>query len=268
MTGPLLRIEDLLVTFRRRAWGGPNRIAAVNGVTLELSRGKVLGIIGESGSGKSTTARAVLGLVNVSAGRIIFDDEDITHRSRAMNRRLGSRIQAVFQDVSGALDPRMTVRSSLRESLRTRKASRTAEDLLEIVGLSAEYADRFPHSLSGGQRQRIGIARALAVEPELLLLDEPTASLDVSIQAQTLNLLASLRRSLGLTMIFIGHNIAVIRYLSDEIAVMHDGRVVEYGSADEIVHNPQNQYTRALVEASMGDPRYADRERSGCTSDD
>jgi ABC-type glutathione transport system ATPase component len=256
----LVEAVDLTVEYRARGRAGlvrRRRVRAVDRVSIAIGRGRVLGLIGESGSGKTTVGRALLGLTVPTGGRISFDGADVSRRSRATMRRLSTRVQAIFQDTSSTLDPRMTVRHSLYEALRRRPdrpgtlADRAAA-ALSSVGLGAELLDRLPHQLSGGQRQRVGIARALAVEPEFVVCDEPTASLDVSVQAQVLNLLAGLRDRLGLTYLFIGHNIAVVRYLSDEVAVMFAGRIVEHGPADQVCRRPYHPYTRALVAAVSG----------------
>ncbi|MPZ24868.1 MAG: ATP-binding cassette domain-containing protein [Micromonosporaceae bacterium] len=263
--GALVETAGLTVEHPARGGSGwlGRRVRAVDGLDIRIGRGRVLGLIGESGSGKTTVGRALLGLVPPTRGRVSFDGVDVTRRSRSTMRRLSTRVQAIFQDTSGTLDPRMTIRGSLGEALRRRpdrgrgRGDRAA-GLLSSVGLDAGLLDRYPHELSGGQRQRVGIARALAVEPEFVVCDEPTASLDVSVQAQVLNLLASLRHGLGLAYLFIGHDIAVVRYLSDEVAVMFAGRIVEQGPADEVCRRPRHPYTRALVTAVAGRP-VADR---------
>jgi len=231
----------------------------VDRVSLTIPRGRVLGLIGESGSGKTTIGRAMLGLVPPTRGCLVFDGLDVSRRSRSQARRLSTRIQAVFQDTSGALDPRMSIKGCLDEALRRspdrgRSHHARSAELLGSVGLGEDVLARFPQELSGGQRQRVGIARALAVEPDFVVCDEPTASLDVSVQAQVLNLLAALRDRLGLTYLFIGHNIAVVRYLSDAIAVMYAGRLVEYGPTELISRHPAHPYTQALVSAVADRP--------------
>ncbi|MBB2914633.1 ABC-type glutathione transport system ATPase component [Streptosporangium becharense] len=209
---------------------------AVDDVTLEIPPGAIVGLVGESGSGKSTLARAVAGLVPYTGGITGGDPR---------------RIQMVFQDPYASLDPRMTVGASVAEGLRVPRAARRAEveRLLSLVSLPAALAGRYPRELSGGQRQRVAIARALGAEPQLLVADEITSALDVSVQGAVLNLIRSLRADLGLSMLFISHNLAVVRYVSDVVAVMHRGRLVETGPTEELVKAPRDDYTRALIEA-------------------
>ncbi|MFI6799997.1 ATP-binding cassette domain-containing protein [Streptosporangium canum] len=209
---------------------------AVDDVTLEIPAGAIVGLVGESGSGKSTLARAVTGLVPYT-GEITGGDP--------------RRIQMVFQDPYASLDPRMTVGASVAEGLRVPRAARQAEveRLLSLVSLPASMAGRYPRELSGGQRQRVAVARALGARPELLVADEITSALDVSVQGSVLNLVRSLREELGLSMLFISHNLAVVRYVSDVVAVMHRGRLVEMGATEEVVGSPRNDYTRSLLEA-------------------
>ena len=231
-------------------------VRAVDGISFAIPRGKTLSLVGESGSGKTTTGRLVLRLIEPTAGSIFFDGTDVTALDRAALRGLRKRMQLIFQDPYGSLNPRMTVNSVLSEAIAAHKivstsAGRRARvlDLLDLVGLSPEAADRYPHEFSGGQRQRIGIARALAVEPDLIVADEPVSALDVSIQAQILNLMADLQTRLGLTYLFIGHNLSVVRHISDFVAVMYLGRIVEIGSVDDIFRMPAHPYTRALLSA-------------------
>ena len=260
MTGdpPLLEARDLRKVFGDgggllRREGRP--VTAVEEVSFRLRRGETLGLVGESGCGKSTTARLLLGLESPDRGRVLFDGMALSEMGREQRRAFRRRAQIVFQDPFGSLNPRFTVGASIREVLavhgiaRGREARDRAGELLERVGLEAADAGRYPHEFSGGQRQRIGIARALAVEPDLLVADEPVSALDVSVQAQILNLLADLREELGLTMLFIAHDLAVVRHVADRVAVMYLGRIVESGPADELYREPLHPYTRALLAA-------------------
>ena len=247
----LLEVEDLAVRYEARG----ATIRAVDGVGFSLARGEVLGIVGESGCGKSTLGRAILRLVDPAAGTIRFEGEDITRLGRREMVARRRDMQVVFQDPFGALNPRHRVAEIVGEPLavhrvgdRASRAARVAE-LLALVGLPADAAGRYPHEFSGGQRQRIAIARALALEPRLLVADEPVSALDVSIQSQVINLLAELRARLGLAMIFISHDLSVIRHVSDRIAVMYLGRIVEIGPADAVFDAPAHPYARALLSA-------------------
>jgi len=275
----LLTVRDLTVRFDVTTPGGllgaRRVLTAVDGVGFGVRRGETLGLVGESGCGKSTTGRAVLQFVRPAAGEVVFDGQPIhqwwvrrwgSWRWDGRLRNLRRRMQMIFQDASASLDPRMTVEAILAEPLRNfALASGPARrdrvrQLMEIVGLDPRFLRRYPHEFSGGQRQRIGIARALALEPELIVADEPTSGLDVSIQAQIVNLLGRLRQELGLTMIFIAHDLATVRHVSDRIAVMHLGRIVESADAHGIVAAPLHPYTQALVAAvPIPDPI---RERS------
>ncbi len=256
---PLLRVEDLKVhfpltagLFARREIG---RVRAVDGVSLTVQPGETLGLVGESGCGKSTTGLAILRMQTVTEGRIVFENTDITHLSQAAMRPIRRRMQMVYQDPYGSLNPRMKVADIVAEPLVVHDigdtASRRAKtaSLLELVGLTKDMSRRYPHEFSGGQRQRIGIARALALEPALLICDEPVSALDVSIQAQVVNLLADLRERLGLSMIFIAHDLAVVRHVSDRVAVMYLGRIVEVASRAQLYENPLHPYTVALLAA-------------------
>ncbi len=268
---PLLRVERLRKEFSRQAGlidrGKRDVFVAVDDVSFDVARGTTLGLVGESGSGKSTTAYCILKLIEPTAGLVSFEGRDLTTLSASELRMARRDIQIVFQDPYASLDPRMTVARIVEEPLRINGVGRPSErraavaELLDLVGLRPEAADRYPHEFSGGQRQRIGIARALALRPKLLVCDEPVSALDVSIQAQILNLLKDLQETLGLTYLFIAHDLAVVRSMSDEIAVMHHGRIVEMGPAASVYDDPQDEYTRALLAAvPVPDPELM-RER-------
>ena len=239
-------------------------VKAVDGVSFEVAEGETLGLVGESGCGKSTTGETVLRLREATDGRISFDGEDLLEMSDAELTEFRKRAQIVFQDPFSSLDPRMTAGDIITEGLRIHgiadRAERreTARDLLERVGLSADQIDRYPHEFSGGQRQRIGIARALAVDPEFIVLDEPVSALDVSVQAQILNLLDDLQDEFGLTYLFIAHNLSVVRHICDRVAVMYLGEIVETGPVDEIFADPAHPYTEALLSSV---PRVTTEDR-------
>jgi oligopeptide transport system ATP-binding protein len=255
---PLVRAENLRVAFdvSARSWGGrAQRLYAVDGVSFTIARGESLAIVGESGSGKTTTGRALLGLYRPSAGSVWFDGEDVSRLRGARLKRFRRRAQMIFQDPYASLNPRMKVGAIIAEPLRAHGYGSSARckmrvrEMLDLVGLPPDTADRFPYAFSGGQRQRIGIARALAVGPEFVVADEPVSALDVSIQAQVLNLLADLRDELSLTMVFIAHNLAVVRHTASRVAVMYLGQLVESGTRDEIFGSPAHPYTRVLLRA-------------------
>jgi ABC-type oligopeptide transport system ATPase subunit len=246
----LLEVSGLTKTFPGR------HTPAVDGVSFAVPEGGAVGIVGESGSGKSTTARLVGGLIKADAGSVTFDGRQIAGASRSELRGVRRSLQYVFQDPFSSLNPRMTVEQLVGEGLlvhgleRDRAARRDrVVEALESTGLSAEHLGRYPRSFSGGQRQRIAIARAIAVRPRLLICDEPVSSLDVSVQAQVLNLLADLRRRTGVAILFIAHDLAVVRYLCESVVVMHDGTVVEQGGRDAVFERPTHPYTRALLAA-------------------
>jgi peptide/nickel transport system ATP-binding protein len=248
----LLKVENLTKYFSTPR--GP--LHAVDGVSFEIKEGKTLGIVGESGCGKSTTGRTILKLTKPTSGRIVFDGKDITEYSKRQMRPLRKEMQIIFQDPFSSLDPRQTVSQLISEPLREHgviKSKREIEhrtlELMETVGLAERYINTYPHELDGGRRQRIGIARALALKPKLIICDEPVSALDVSIQAQILNLLQGLQKDFGLTYIFITHDLSVVRYFSDDIAVMYLGKLVEKASSDEMFINPLHPYTRALLSA-------------------
>ncbi|ANN76883.1 ABC transporter ATP-binding protein [Bordetella flabilis] len=258
---PLLRVQDLRVHFPTSSRRGAPVVKAVDGVSFEVRRNSIVGLVGESGSGKTTTGRALLRLLPASGGRILFDGTDLTALNETAMLPWRRRMQIVFQDPYASLNPRMTVAEIIGEALDThglargRRAERIAE-LLTRVGLNADHARRYPHEFSGGQRQRIGIARALAVEPEFIVADEPVSALDVSVQAQVLNLLQDLQRDLGLAMLFVAHDLAVVNYLCDEVVVLYLGRVMERGPTRRVYAAPRHPYTRALLSAApVPDPR-------------
>ena len=256
----LLRVEDLRVHYpvtegvvRQRQVGA---VKAVDGVSFHLRRGETLGLVGESGCGKSTTALAVLRMLTPTSGRIFFDGEDITALAGEPLRRLRRRMQMVYQDPFGSLNPRMRVRDLVGEPLIVHGAGRRSaeyrnrvNELLDLVGLLPDMGERYPHEFSGGQRQRIGIARALALEPELVICDEPVSALDVSIQAQVINLLMDLQQELGLTYLFIAHDLSVVRHISDRVGVMYLGRLVETAPKQTLFADPRHPYTQVLLGA-------------------
>ena len=252
----MLELRDLHVHFDvSRGRGSRIVVRAVNGVSLTVARGEAVGLVGESGSGKSTVGKAALRLVDATAGAVVMDGEDITHLRRADQRALRRKAQMVFQDPHSALNPRMTVLRSVAEPLILHSALRGTDlwrkvaELLEIVGLERQFLYRYPHELSGGQKQRVCIARAIALNPALLVLDEPTSALDVSVQAQILEFLKALQKDLGLTFLFISHNLAVVRYLCARVAVMYLGRIVEEGETEAVFNAPRHPYTEALLSA-------------------
>ena len=278
---PLLEVSGLKVHFPilrglliERQVGA---IKAVDGVDLRIDKGRTLGLVGESGCGKSTAGRAILRLIEPTAGTIQLDGDDITRLRGERLRRLRSRMQMIFQDPFSSLDPRQSVGSILAEPLRThdlpgsegKSVEAQVKELLGVVGLPADAAGRFPHEFSGGQRQRVGIARALAVRPELIVADEPVSALDVSIQAQVLNLLDELQERFALTYLFVAHDLAVVRHVSDEVAVMYLGTIVETADADDLYAAPLHPYTIALLSAvPIPDPEVElRRERILVTGD-
>ena len=270
---PLLEVRDLRVTFparRRFLARGPRRpdVAAVRGLSLSIARGETVALVGESGSGKTSAARAIIRLLRPAAGSVIFDGLDVGAASPAELRRYRERVQLVFQDPYSSLNPRIAVGAAIQEVLAVHRILPTAHqrrlrvlELLADVGLGPEHATRYPHELSGGQRQRVGIARALAVGPELLLLDEPVSSLDVSVQAQIVNLLEDLQEEHSLGYLFIAHDLAVVHHIADRVAVMYLGEIVEEGAVDDLFSNPRHPYTRALLASIPGSRAAEERAR-------
>ena len=266
-TAPILQIKDLKVHFpikKGLLQHTVGHVRAVDGVSLSINRGETLGLVGESGCGKTTIGRAIVRLNQPTAGQIIYNGEtDLLKADSRQMRQLRRRFQIVFQDPYSSLNPRMTVREIIAEGLIIRGITdkkyidEQVYKVLDLVGLVPEHAGRYPHEFSGGQRQRIGIARAVILNPELIIADEPISALDVSIQAQVINLLNDLRNNLGLTILFIAHDLSVVKYFSDRIAVMYFGKIVELATSDELFAHPLHPYTRSLLSAiPLPDPHY------------
>ncbi|MFO1445540.1 ABC transporter ATP-binding protein [Bacillus sp. Bva_UNVM-123] len=264
-----LKVENLKVHFPIR--GGVfgrtvGHIKAVDGVSLEIEKGKTYGLVGESGSGKTTTGRAIIGLNNITSGKITFEGKDITNIKK-VNKNTKRDIQMIFQDPYSSLNPKKRVLDIVAEPLRNyekltkMEEIKRVQELMEQVGLSPESIIKYPHEFSGGQRQRIGIARAIALKPKLIIADEPVSALDVSVQAQVLNFMQDIQKELGLTYLFISHDLGIIRHMCDQIGIMYKGRYVEQGTADDIFNNPQHIYTKRLVAAIPDiDPRKREEQ--------
>src|SRR5215472_2245466 len=262
----ILRVEDVYKYFPVGGAGG-EVVRAVDGVSFEVRRGETLGLVGESGCGKSTLARVITQLQPASGGHVIFDGQDMTRLSGGRLRRIRREMQIIFQDPFASLDPRMTVGEIIAEPIdnfgiaRGRARQQRIQELLRLVGLNPNFTNRYPHEFSGGQRQRIGIARALAPNPTFIVCDEPVSALDVSIQAQIINLLQDLQREFHLTYLFIAHDLAVVRHLSDRVAVMYLGKVVEVADRTDIYEAPQHPYTRALLSSIPVPDPYVESNR-------
>lgn len=266
--GPLVQVSNASKRFGGESWLRPDdAFRAVDSVSFEVASGETLGIVGESGSGKSTLLRMILRLVRPTEGSIVVDGQDIwALKSRAL-RNFRRKVQPIFQNPASSFNPRQRIRTILSAPLEVQgigtrqERRRQIAEILQRVGLDESYAERFPHQLSGGQKQRVAIARAIILNPAIVLADEPTSALDVSVQAQVLKLFADVKKDFGLTTIFVSHNLAVIRQVSDRVLVMRQGRIVESGSVDEIFENPTEQYTRDLI-AAVPDPAAARRQLS------
>jgi oligopeptide/dipeptide ABC transporter ATP-binding protein len=251
----VIRAEDVTVHFTKWVGSRKRTVHAVDDLDLEIFPGETVGLVGESGCGKSTAGRALLGAVPITKGKIIFRGEDVTHLKGARWRALRKDIQLVFQDPYSALNPKQKIRESIAEPLIVhgvatgKELQRKVSELIELVGMPASAADKYPHAFSGGQRQRIVIARALALRPGFIVADEATSALDVSIQAQIVNLLQELQRELGLSYLFISHNLAVVRHISNRVAIMYLGNLVEIGSRQDVYERPTHPYTQALLSA-------------------
>ena len=257
-TVPIIKLEDIHVIFKTRTGSllHPNKVHAINGLSLDLMPGETIGIVGESGCGKSTTANVMIGLQQPTSGHVYFKGVDVTKRTAKQRKTIGRVISVVFQDPATALNARMSIHDQLMDPMNVHKVGTKAErekrvkKLIELVGLPSSVLEALPGQLSGGQRQRVAIARALSLRPDAIIADEPTSALDVSVRAQILNLLTDLKRDLGLSMVFISHDIQTVRYISDRIMVMNKGQAVEKGTAKEVFENPKDDYTKLLLGAA------------------
>ena len=276
MTAPLLEVRNLTKYYERKAGlfrGKAGVVKAVDGVSFTVKPGETLGLVGESGCGKTTTGRAILRLIEPTSGDVIFDGQDVIRLGAEPLRKLRRRMQIIFQDPFSSLNPRMSVGAIVREGLTIHRIAEGAEAekrvkaLLDEVGLRPEYADRYPHEFSGGQRQRIGIARALAVEPAFIVCDEPVSALDVSVQAQVINLMQDLQRQRGLAYLFIAHDLSVVEHIADRVAVMYLGKIVELSPSKDLYREPLMPYTQALLSAVPVPDPVAKRERIVLTGD-
>lgn len=255
---PIIFLDDIRVVFNTRTGSilHPNKVTAVDGLTIKLMPGETIGIVGESGCGKSTTANVMCGLQAPTSGKVYFKGIDVTKRTADMRKTIGRVISVVFQDPATALNARMTVHDQLLDPMIVHNVGTKAErearikELIEMVGLPSSVLEALPGQMSGGQRQRVAIARALSLKPDAIIADEPTSALDVSVRAQILNLLTDLKKKLGLSMVFISHDIQTVRYISDNIIVMNKGKAVERGTAAEVFNNPKDDYTRLLLGAA------------------
>lgn len=255
---PIIFLDDIRVVFNTRTGSilHPNKVTAVDGLTIKLMPGETIGIVGESGCGKSTTANVMCGLRAPTSGKVYFKGVDVTKRTADMRKTIGRVISVVFQDPATALNARMTVHDQLLDPMIVHNVGTKAErearikELIEMVGLPSSVLEALPGQMSGGQRQRVAIARALSLKPDAIIADEPTSALDVSVRAQILNLLTDLKKELGLSMVFISHDIQTVRYISDNIIVMNKGKAVERGTAAEVFNNPKDDYTRLLLGAA------------------
>lgn len=255
---PIIFLDDIRVVFNTRTGSilHPNKITAVDGLTIKLMPGETIGIVGESGCGKSTTANVMCGLQAPTSGKVYFKGVDVTKRTADMRKTIGRVISVVFQDPATALNARMTVHDQLLDPMIVHNVGTKAErekrikELIDMVGLPSSVLEALPGQMSGGQRQRVAIARALSLKPDAIIADEPTSALDVSVRAQILNLLTDLKKELGLSMVFISHDIQTVRYISDNIIVMNKGKAVERGTAAEVFNNPKDDYTRLLLGAA------------------
>jgi oligopeptide transport system ATP-binding protein len=261
-TEKLLEVKNLKQYFNI---GKPNEVRAVDGISFDIYKGETLGLVGESGCGKSTTGRTIIRLYDATGGEVIFNGKNVHgKKSKAQLKEFNRKMQMIFQDPQASLNPRMKVSDIIAEGIDIHGLAKSKEDrmnriyeLLETVGLNKEHANRYPHEFSGGQRQRIGIARALAVEPDFIIADEPISALDVSIQAQVVNLMKKLQREKGLTYLFIAHDLSMVKYISDRIGVMYFGKLVELAPADDLYNNPMHPYTQSLLSAiPLPDPIY------------